>query len=63
MARRNISEDEVEQVLDSPEIGYPSKEPGRYVYVRTIGERRIAVVVFDAERDRVVTTFDQLSNE
>jgi len=62
MARRNISEEEVEQVLDSPDISHPSKEPGRHVYVRTIGDRRIAVVVFDAERDRVITTFDQLSS-
>jgi Domain of unknown function (DUF4258) len=62
MARRNISEEEVEQVLDSPELSYPSHVPGRHVFARTIGERRIAVVVFDAERDRVVTTFDQLSN-
>ena len=63
MARRNISEEEIEQVLDSPELSYPSSTPGRHVFARTIGERRIAVVVFDAERDRVVTTFDQLSDD
>ena len=62
MARRGITEEEVDHVLDAPELSYPSSTPGRHVYVRTIGDRRIAVVVFDAERDRVITTFDQLSD-
>jgi hypothetical protein len=63
MARRNISEEEVEQVLAAPEISYLSTVPVRLVLIRTIGDRRIGVVVFDAERDRVITTFDQLSDE
>jgi hypothetical protein len=63
MARRRITEEEVDQVLAAPELSYPSPTPGRHVYVRTVGDRRIAVVVFDADRDRVITTFDQLSED
>ena len=61
MARRNISEEDVDAVLAAPELSYPSSTPGRHVFVRTLGDRRIAVVVFAAEMDRVVTTFDQLA--
>jgi hypothetical protein len=63
MARRNISEEDVEAVLAHPESSYPSSEPGRQVLVRNIGNRRIAVVVLTAEMDRVITTFDQLADD
>jgi hypothetical protein len=60
MRRRGISEQEVDAVLAAPEITYPSTEQGRTVQVRTIGNRRIAVVTTDADPEVVITAFNQL---
>jgi hypothetical protein len=62
MARRRISESDVEQVLAAPELSYPSHTSGRHVFVRNIDGRRIAVVVDAADHEVVITTFDQLTD-
>jgi hypothetical protein len=60
MQKRGISRAEVVQVLENHETSYPSHEPGRDVRVRTIGGRRIAVVIESTMPDDwVVTAFVQ----
>jgi hypothetical protein len=63
MSQRQITEEEVDEVLREPDVSYPSTTPGRRVHVREIGGRSIAVVVFDADPDRVVTAFVQLAEQ
>jgi hypothetical protein len=64
MADRNISEAEVEETLADPQITYPSHQrPDRRVLVRTIGERRIKIVVPIAEPDVIVSAMDQTQEE
>jgi hypothetical protein len=63
MEKRGISLDEVEAVLDAPDITYPSNTPGRHVYVRTLDLRRIAVVVSDDDHELVITAFNQLEQD
>jgi hypothetical protein len=55
MAKRRISEAEIEDALEEPDITYPGRT-GAMCYVRNIGDRRIKVV---AEGSFVITVADQ----
>jgi hypothetical protein len=57
MARRQIERDEAELVLADPDSVFPSARTGRPIYVRTVGDRRIHVVVEAHDEDTVVTVF------
>jgi hypothetical protein len=57
MARRQISRDDVELVLADYDATFPSATTGRPIYVRTVDDRRIHVVVETDDEDTVVTAF------
>ncbi|WP_290218660.1 DUF4258 domain-containing protein [Corynebacterium atrinae] len=56
MRSRKITEDEVRQVLSSPELTRPG-DPGRTVYERKIGRVICVVVVNDSDPTVIVTVF------
>lgn len=45
MEARGIADSEVEAVILAPDLNLPAKKTGRRLLERTIGDRRIAVVV------------------
>ncbi len=55
MHKREVSKEEVESVLESPDIQYPSFL-GRKIARKTIGGREITVVYVEEERDNVIVT-------
>ncbi len=55
MAERDISESEVEQVLEAPDIDYHDPK-GSPIFVRQIGGRRIKVVVVQGSNPPHVIT-------
>jgi hypothetical protein len=59
MQKRQISEQDARDVLANPDASYPSPS-GRQVFVRTIGTRRLAVVVDPYDLELVITAYDQL---
>ncbi len=61
MIKRGISEAEIEAVLAAPDSSYPSGTSDCHVYVRNLGDRRIAVVVAPDDHERVVTVYNQLA--
>jgi Domain of unknown function (DUF4258) len=64
MAKRSISRTEVEEVVANPQITYPSsQDPGRTILVRTIGERRIKIVVPNADPEFVISAMDQTEED
>lgn len=64
MARRGISRDDVAAVLGDHDARYPSRVPGRECFVRTLGERRLEIVVEPTDKGyKVITAFDQLTED
>jgi hypothetical protein len=60
MARRGISQSDVDEVLADYDVSYPSSTSNRHCYAKTIGNRRIVAIVEPYDHELVVTAFDQL---
>lgn len=58
MDQRGIDRDDVELVLADPECDFPSRESSRHIYARTVGRRRIYVLVEPYDHDCVVNAFE-----
>lgn len=56
-AERGISDSEVEDVVDNPEVTFADKK-GNPCYIREIAGRRVKVVISSADPDFVITVID-----
>lgn len=65
MRNRRISTAEVDEVLDAPEVTYPSRthEDRMVILGQTLAGRRLKVVVLAADPQTVVTVADRDSEE
>jgi len=62
MLQRNISANEIDEVLKDPETTYPSADhPDRTVYLGTcaLSSRRLKLVVLTADPETVITVADR----
>lgn len=56
MQQRGITEDQVKETVERPEIKYPDQMKGRQVHVRTYGQGQLKIVLIPKNHDVVIVT-------
>jgi len=58
MQKRGITKAQVRETVDQPEIRYPDRVEGRWVHLRTYGQRQLKIVIAPQNHDvHVVTAY------
>ena len=56
MQKRGITRDQVTETVEQAEIRYPDLTEGRWVHLRTYGQRQLKVVIAQENDDLLVVT-------
>jgi hypothetical protein len=56
MRKRGITKKQVRETIEQPEIKYPDRIQGRWVHLRTYGQRQLKIVMVPHDHDVYVVT-------